>query len=90
MWWHADDDAIAEAQEDLDAALAMIDRRWTLIRAHRDRNLKIWAPPETGQETWLATWLGPPQPGTHREASEGKLYDWLGVNLGGGRDGDGG
>ena len=83
-WWKLAPDAeLAEMQEDLDAALAMLERKRALIRAHRDQNLKIWAPPETKLGGWLATWVGPPQPGEHREAVEGDLYDWLEASLGG-------
>ena len=83
-WWElASPGELVLAQADQDAALAALERRWALIRAHRDRNLKIWNPWETGQATWLATWLGPPQPGTHREADEAALYDWLEASLDG-------
>jgi hypothetical protein len=82
-WWRLASEESARAQEDMAAKQVMLDRRWSLLRAHGDRNLKIWNPYETGQDTWLATWLGPPNPGTHREADEGKLYDWLETSLGG-------
>ena len=83
-WWHAGPPAeLEQAQEDLAAKQALLDHRWSLLRAHGDQNLKIWNPYETGQDTWLATWVGPPQPGTHREADEGALYDWLESSLGG-------
>jgi hypothetical protein len=60
----------------------MLDRRWGLIRAHRNRNLKIWYPWETKQGGWLATWVGEPAPGERREVGEGDLYDWLEASLG--------
>lgn len=68
--------------------------RWSwdgayLITGHPDggllviRNLKLWYPWETKQGGWLATWMGKPDPGEHREAVENKLYDWLEASLGG-------
>ena len=68
---------------DQDAALAMLERRWKLVRAHRDRSLKLWYPWETRQGGWLATWVGEPAPGEHRETGETELYEWLEASLGG-------
>jgi len=58
--------------------MAMVDRRWALIRAHRGVNLKVWLPQDTGEPGWLATWTG----GEHHEAAEPDLYDWLEASLG--------
>jgi hypothetical protein len=64
------------------AALANLERRWALIRAHRGQGLKIWYPWETDEGGWLATWVGEPGPCERREAVEGDLYDWLEASLG--------
>ena len=83
-WWGmAPPGELALAQAEQDAARALLERRWSLIRAHRDRGLKIWYPWETEEGGWLATWVGEPEPGEHREAVEGGLYDWLEASLDG-------
>jgi hypothetical protein len=85
-WWRVSPAEQEEADARIAAGQPMLERKWALIQAHRDQHLKIWDPLETGLPDWHATWLGPPQPGEHREADEATLYDWLEASLGpGGR-----